>query len=332
MRHRAILGVPSAQDENGFGWTAPDWVGEADAWVRRYCAVTGPIEQPHVRPWGTALRVPTVDGHVWFKACIAALAYEIPLLELLRERRPDCLPHVIASDHARGWMLLEDAGTRLRELEPSADRWEHFIATYAQFQIDVAPSSDALVRAGVPDSRTSGMFDDFTSLLEDERNLRASPDDYVSTEQVVALRALVPRLREHANRLDALSLPSSSAQHDDLHQWNVFVRDGTYVFLDWGDSCVSHPLLSLAVPLVHARESFGDAAIDRIRDAYLEPWTAFTTRSELLAACDSALLLAQITAILKWARIYSGLPVESRGAYDEVISRRAQDLLESACA
>jgi aminoglycoside phosphotransferase (APT) family kinase protein len=218
---------------------------------------------------------------------------------------------------------------RLHELEPSADRWEQFIATYAQFQIDVAKSADALVRAGVPDSRTSRMFDDFTLLLEDERNLRASPEDFVSGEQLVALRALVPRLREHANRLDGLGLPSS-AQHDDLHQWNVFVRDGSYVFLDWGDSCVSHPLLSLAVPLVHASESFDDAALNRIRDAYLEPWTAITTRAELVAACDSAFLLAQITGILKWARIYSGLAVDNRGAYDEVISRRAQDLLESA--
>jgi hypothetical protein len=323
--------VASAQDENGFGWTDPDWLREAGAWIRGHVAVAGPIEQQHIRPWATALRIPSFEGHVWFKACIRALAFEIPLLELLGQRRPDCVPRVIASDHTRGWVLLEDAGAELSKQEPDLKRWVEFMAAYGQLQIDVSPCTDALVRAGVPDARSTRMFDDFTSLLEDERNLRASPDDFVSAEQVAALRTLVPRLRQHSDRLDAIGLPAS-AQHDDLHQWNVFVRDGAYVFLDWGDSCVSHPLLSLAVPLEHASYSFDNAALDRIRDAYLEPWTAITTRAELLAACDSALLLAQITGILKWARIYSGIPVEHRGAYDEVISRRAQDLLESACA
>jgi hypothetical protein len=322
--------VASARDENGFGWTDSAWRREAEAWARERVDVVGAIEQPHVRPWATALRVPTVDGAAWFKACIPALAFEVPLLELLGEVRPDCLPRVIASDHARGWMLLEDAGTRLHELEPSADRWEEFVAAYAQLQIDVSTRAGELVGAGVPDARTEAMFDAFATLLEDERNLRASPEDFVTSEQVAALRAALPRLREHADRLDSLGLPPS-AQHDDLHQWNVFVRNGSYVFLDWGDSCVSHPLLSIAVPLVHAGEFFDDDALEGIRDAYLEPWTAYCARSELLAASESALLLAGITAILKWSRIYTGLPVESRGAYDESISRLAHELVEAAC-
>lgn len=289
--------------------------------------VRGAIEQPHVRPWATALRVPTDDGPVWFKACIGALAYEIPLVELLGARRPECVPRVVASDAARGWMLLEDAGTQLFELDPSPERWEAFMPVYAQLQIDVVPDTSAMVEAGVPDSRWAGMFGDLGRLLEDERNLRASPEDFVGREQVIALRALVPRLRERAQRLDQLDLPMS-IQHDDLHMWNVFVRADAYVFLDWGDSCVSHPLLSLGVPFEHSRAEFHD----RIRDAYLEPWTAFAARGDLVAAAESALVLARITGVLKWSRIFSGLPPAGRGAYDEAISRRARELLESACA
>lgn len=321
--------MASAQDENGFGWTDPEWRAEADAWIRGRLRVVGAIEQPHVRPWATVLRVPTGSGPVWFKACIAALAYEVPLLELLGARHADCVPRLIASDPGRGWMLLEHAGTQLYELEPSLERWERFMPTYAQLQLDVAPAANAMVRVGVPDSTWPQMFKDFGLLLEDERNLRASPEDFVSREQVVALRGLLPRLREHAERLDSLGLPMS-IQHDDLHMWNVFVRDDGYVFLDWGDSCVGYPLLSLSVPLAHA--DFDADGLDRIRDAYLEPFTSISTRPELVSACDSALLLAQITGILKWARIYAGLAVGNRGAYDEVISRRASDLLEVACA
>jgi Phosphotransferase enzyme family len=311
-------------------WTRSEWRAEAERWIHDRLdelgvRVEGEIEQPHVRPWATALLVPTRDGPVWFKACIDALAYEIPLLELLRGY--DGVPHVIAGDRARCWMLLADAGSRLHELDAGVEHWERFMAAYAQLQIDTAPLVNALVDAGVPDSRRPRMFADLEALLAHERNLRASPEDFVSREQVLALRAIVPRLREHAAALDALGLPAT-VQHDDLHQWNVFVHDDGYVFLDWGDSCVSHPLLSLRVPFNHAEPSFRES----IRDAYLEPWTALSPRADLLAMCDSALLLAQVTAILKWSRIYSGLAVESRGAYDEVISDRAAELLESASA
>jgi hypothetical protein len=326
--------VASSETNETFRWHDASWHESAESWIRETlrelgCPANGTIEQPHVRPWATAFRVPTTRGVVWFKACIPTLAHEVPLLVLLHARRPDCVPRVIAADAARGWMLLEDAGAQVHELEgvPRVERWAEFVATYAQLQIDVIPLADELVRAGVPDSRWPRMFDELAMLLGNERNLRSSPNDAVTRDEVVRLRSLLPRFRDHARRLDALGLPAS-IQHDDLHAWNVFVRDGSYVFLDWGDSCVSHPLLSLGVPLEHTRASMHE----RIRDAYLEPWSAFAPRGELVAMCDSAILLAKITAILKWARIFSGLGDSERSAYDEVISLRVRDLLESACA
>lgn len=54
-------------------WTQPGWRAEVIAWIhealgRRRIRVTGPIEQPHVRPWSTVLRAPTSEGTVFFKA------------------------------------------------------------------------------------------------------------------------------------------------------------------------------------------------------------------------------------------------------------------------
>ena len=51
-------------------WRDAVWLEEADSWIRAHVPGTliGPIEQPHVYPWATVLRVPTSDGVVWFKA------------------------------------------------------------------------------------------------------------------------------------------------------------------------------------------------------------------------------------------------------------------------
>ena len=49
-------------------WLDHRWLAEAEAWIREQAGVTGPIEQPHVFPWSTVLRVPTDDGLLWFKA------------------------------------------------------------------------------------------------------------------------------------------------------------------------------------------------------------------------------------------------------------------------
>ena len=54
---------------------------------------TGEIEQPHVYPWSTVLRVPTDGGDVWFKANDDALRHEAALVELLAAGAPTaCRP------------------------------------------------------------------------------------------------------------------------------------------------------------------------------------------------------------------------------------------------
>lgn len=136
--------------------TDPAWRAEADSWVvaRREelgLAPTGPFEQPHLRPWATALRIPTDGGDVWFKANMPGLEHEARLVAVLAERRPDCIAH----DAESGWMLMGDAGTRLRELveaERELTRWLEILPLYAGVQVDLTPAADELVAFGVPTS------------------------------------------------------------------------------------------------------------------------------------------------------------------------------------
>jgi hypothetical protein len=76
--------------------------------------------------------------------------------------------------------------------------------------------------------------------------------------------------------LAAFGIPET-IQHDDLHDAQVFVEDGAYRVLDWGDAVVSHPFMTLAVTL-DGVIAWGVDDVEGSEDlapylrAYLEPW------------------------------------------------------------
>ena len=310
-------------------WNDPEWRRDAEALITRRLEdlgrrLTAPVEYSHVRPWGTALRVPTNAGVVWFKQNIPELAFEVAIAETIAMRRPDCTPRVLASDRGRGWMLVEDAGVQLGD-GVSLERWEDLLRRYAQLQLDLARDADALRAAGVPDRRAPRLLDDFERALGNERNLID-----LRGHEVDRIRAAFPRLREAVAVVAEVGLPDT-IQHDDLHEWNVYLSDGDYVFIDWGDACIAQPALSLMIPLATIERRFGGAAVGRARDAYYEPWTSRRSREELLAAHDAAVLLGEVTGILKWDLINSGLRDDERGEYAGSIPRRVRELLEELC-
>src|SRR6476469_4008990 len=126
-------------------WTDPAWLTEATAWIDERAERTGEIAQPHVRPWATALRVPTADGDLWFKATIPAVAHEVTVLDRLAVRSAGSVPELVAADEARGWMLMRDGGERLREVierERTLEHWLDVLPLYAELQIAATPDSE----------------------------------------------------------------------------------------------------------------------------------------------------------------------------------------------
>jgi hypothetical protein len=252
-------------------WTRPEWLAEATAWIRARVDLTGEIEQPHVRWWSTVLRVPTGDGDLFFKAVAPIHRFEAALTARLAELQPGRVTEVVDVDRERGWFLMRDAGTRLREvLETPADlhHWERVLPEYARLQLEVAPYADEFLALGTPDERLAVLPELFRELLA------TRPHGLTEDEYRQALDA-VPRLEEMCLGLAEDGLPET-IQHDDLHDAQVFVRDGRYLVFDWGDSCVSHPLLSLTVLLRSTAWRLGlepgGPELRRLRDVYLEPF------------------------------------------------------------
>ncbi len=254
-------------------WTDPEWLAGAHAWVDEQTNAlglerTGDAEQPHIEVWSTVLKVPTTAGPVWFKANHGPLRHEAALVTLLAERVPDRVEPLLAADLDRGWMLMRDAGTRMRELvvvEANLARWHPVLDSVARISIAMEDDIDALLAIGVPDLRLATLPASYAALMEE---IDAAPRFRAATDQVAEL----------CEQLAAYGI-RDSVQHDDLHDGQVFVRDGRHWVLDWGDACVSHPFFVLAVAL-EGQIAWGlddvESSVDTgpFRDTFLAPYAA----------------------------------------------------------
>jgi hypothetical protein len=276
-------------------WTEPDWLAEAEAWIRERVTMAGELDQFHVRWWSTVIRVPTGGENLYFKAVAPGFEFEPALTVRLFDLAPDRVTPVVDADLDRAWMLMRDAGTRLRELvlTPSDLRhWELALPRYAELQLTATPIAEELLALGVPDARLAVLPEQLRAVLAEP--VRGMP----VAERERALEAL-PEFEALCRELAAYGI-AETIQHDDLHDGQVFFREGRYVFFDWGDSCISHPFHSLTVNLRAAAAKLdlepGGAEVRRLRDAYLEPF------GDLGEAADVAYRTGTVGRALAWDR------------------------------
>jgi hypothetical protein len=289
----------------------------AEEWIREHVDAVA-IENMHERPWASVSRVRLTDGLAWFKACAPVQAFEPRLTVGLHTRWPDRVPHVLAHDQARGWLLLADAGTPLRDLGNPPELWLRALPLFAELQKgEVEHAADHLAH-GVPDLRVASLAERYDDLLRADLPL--------TSDETRRIRAHAPRFAARCEALAAHGI-TDSVQHDDLHMGNVYIRDDELRILDWGDASISHPFASLVVTFRFLEEKNGLAPDDpwfgRLRDAYLEPWGAALTE-----AFELALRVGAFAHAIAWLRQRERLTEHERKRFDDGfarILRRASD-------
>jgi hypothetical protein len=333
--------MPEAQNADLLLWLRPDWLDGAKAWIaaeleRLGLEPAGEIEQVHVRWWSTVMRVPTTEGDLYFKANAPPHYFEAALIAMLARLQPGRVPELPAVDPNRGWLLMRDGGTRLRELVRSAadlTRWEELLPRYAELQLALAPHADKLLASGVPDVRLAALAASAERLLEDGEAIMLNRPQGVTSDERERLRDFVPKLAASADALAGYGIPET-IQHDDFHDGNVFVRDGRYLFFDWGDSCVSHPFHTLVVTFRAIAHRFeldvrpGGAELLRLRDAYLEPFAGYGTHKELVTAVELAHLTGTVGRTLAWHRFVYAREPEFRADDAETVPYGLKRLLD----
>ncbi len=298
------------RDSQSSTWRQAEWRAEVEAWIADQLRsegmkILGPIDQPHIRPWSTVLRVPSDHGDIYFKAAAPALAYEAGVVDLLSRWRPENIPPLIACDRSKGWLLMQDGGDRLREVlkrDLTFSHWENALRDYALLQLETAAHIDELLEAGLIDRRPEDLFARFEALLAETAMDPLGSQEALSQAEIEGLGALVGYLKSELNLL-AEDTISPSIDHGDFHDGNIFVHQRRYLFFDWGDSSLTHPFFSLRTVFVSVERTFGlpeGSALQRLIEAYLKPFSRLAPNDGLRAAFDRAQRLAPIPSALRW--------------------------------
>ncbi|MFL5674709.1 MAG: phosphotransferase [Chloroflexota bacterium] len=319
-------------------WLDPEWRHGALAWAeaelgRHGRAVTGPAEQAHVRPWSTAIRIPTDAGPVWFKASGPGSAHEGPLLDVFRAAGARNVLLPLARHPDRPWILFEDGGATLRATRPDGtgdhdmDAWERILREYAAVQraLEARDSVESMLAAGVPDRRPDRLIAELERLLDDDvawaRIIPEERDDAVIARERLVLT--MPDLHAAAGRLAASGV-AASVQHDDLHGGNILVGpDGDRIF-DWGDAVVAHPFGTLTTTFNsiahHTGRELSDPVFARLRDVYTDAWTDVLPPTELGVVAGLAQALGCIGRSLSWERALTGVGPDEVEAHGDAIA------------
>jgi hypothetical protein len=297
--HAAPEPAVARRDAGTAVWGSDAWREQALAWFDARLGEhgiqrSGVAEQPHLRPWATALRAPTSRGVFWMKAAAPGTAFEIRLYPVLSRLVPEYVLEPLAID------------------DGFVEAFARALSAYARLQRALAPTADELVRLGASDMRAAMMpqrFDEAAREVAARLAQGASAEDHATHERVLAQRDM---FGEWCREL-AQSPILPSLDHNDLHPWNIFwdAEGQRSRFYDWGDSVVAHPFASLLVALGFVRYRLkvptDDARVERVRNAYLAEFAGLASHAELVRSAELACHVAKIARVLTWTRALAAM-------------------------
>lgn len=320
-------------------WDNPGWFRQAENWIRTQLALfgqraCGAIEQIHVRPWSTVLRVPTREGFLFFKAVLPAFRFEVALSQALADWYPGDILPVLAAEPEAGWMLLPDAGLPLRSRLGQPDYfplWAKTFARYARIQMELSAHPELLLQHGAPDRRLERLPELLAALLEDTPILRIGEPNGLSKSEHRRLLDSLPAFASACQHLAASGIPAS-LHHDDFHDANVFLSAEQIYLTDWGECGLAHPFFSLMIALrgiVYRLDLAEDAPeTQRLALGYLRHWSDFGPAEDLLPVFAEAQVIAMANRAMSWHQVVARLPEIYQQEHAGSVSGWLQEFLD----
>jgi hypothetical protein len=286
---------PPLSEDKLAPWEQPGWFARAAEWMGEQLDAAGYKLAASVQQfkgawdWSSILCADTDRGAVYLKADYRKPPKEAAVVQKLAERWQDSVPQVIAADIERNWMLTSDFGRETLDLLPP-DRYPPAVAQYAAIQRSALDELDDWQRLGCLDMTAGRLMPMLRRLLADAPVLRDSPNA-LSPEEMDDVQAAIPGLEEMCVELASSSLPNTIS-NEDFRAGNIVVRGDGYLFYDWSNTVITHPMFGInyflgrihrpsGVDRLQWRYALDDAPRRAIVNAYLSEWSEYASREQL---------------------------------------------------
>jgi len=276
-------------------WERNGWFGDAKLWMQSRLHESGhelksPVGQfKGAWGWSSILKVETDKGAVYFKADYDRPPKEVAVILKLAERWPRNVPHIIASDVERNWMLLSDfAGAGLETL--GADHFLSAVSLFVEIQRSTAPDVHDWGLLGCPDMTPKNLLRLTRRLIADTAVL-CGGEGGLGREELAELEHKTPQIEQMLTRLASSALPNTIS-NEDFKAGNVAVCSGEYLFYDWGNTVITHPMFGINYFLNRMarpdsedgsrwRNGLEDETRRALMSAFLAQWTDYASWDQL---------------------------------------------------
>lgn len=288
-------------------WERRGWYRQAERWMSDKLIELGIQPRGSVQqfkagwPSASLLRVPTVQGQVYFKASCKKAPGEARLTRVLSERWPDLVPEPLAVDAERHWMLSRDFRMKAQNRAPR-DAYALFAATMGRFQVEAAECREQWHEMSCPVMDEGFLLNDdgrLETLLSEAEPLLASGPNRWDQERLGRLGKAVSAAGRAARALSGYGIPDSLC-HLDFRPDNFFLEDGSCRVIDWADVAISHPFMAFCQTLEYferrerektlraSDQPVDEALRSEMKSAYLSAFEACLPRHRLEAAFEQA--------------------------------------------
>lgn len=337
-----IVRVSNETTSNVTTWASETFHADVTHWVEKAAAdagvtLTGDREQPHNRPWSSAIRFGAEGGDLWFKVNAPGTRHEGDLVAVLADLEADLVPPVLAVDSERGWTLTRDAGPVMRSVAPPEelwDSWAEVLVRYADAQIRLADQSERILATGLREVSPTTLPGQIRALVHE---LGAQPPEEggLTAQEQERLSACFDEYDAWCAELAASGIPSS-VQHDDVHSSNICWGGSaaTARVIDWGDTIWGLPIGTMLGTVNsiawHAKCERDDPRVLQVRDAYLEPFTTYAGRDDLVRYVDLARRTGCVTKALSYRASLLGEPLSTHQEQDFPVRGWLLELFETS--
>ncbi|MBS3798175.1 phosphotransferase [Pseudoalteromonas sp. BDTF-M6] len=304
-------------------WESPEWLELAQSWADQNLAKHGlePLGKlQKVSGWalGQIFKQNTNKGLCFFKATafLPLFSNESQLCAKLSELMPEYVPETMFISSEKQWMMSKDFGGGLPE---DADKglWPKAFQRLARLQQQSTKHTDALIKSGCLLRQVADIPEQLNSALNDTEITRHLTDDFIINKDEILLR-----VKQAVEKLASFNMPNTLV-HGDLHIENIAQVNGTFIFFDWSDACISHPFID-GTYIYRMPEGENK---QRIVTAYLSQWSDFGDPATLRDAWDTAELVCYAHQAISYASMKKALSSEQMVALEQAFLNAFNRLL-----
>jgi hypothetical protein len=301
MERKVLQSILLGEDSGRGPFSQIGWIEDAQAWIHEVTKGRGPTltgETLHRNSGGRfcLIRLAASNGvGYWLKATGERNTREFGITTLLAAVCPEYLPRLIAVREDWNAWLMEEHGSSLCESK-SLEAFLRSVRNMANIQRRFIGQSEILFTVSCDDHRNETLHSHVAELiafLDEAMALQASTK--APRLSFPRLKVLEAALHQACSLQQKLGIPDS-IMHSDINPGNILYDGDRYVFIDWCETNVGNPFITLEQMCVHAvRRSFEPEQWTRaLRDEYKACWLDLLTERQV----DLALQLAPLLSIL----------------------------------